>query len=78
MIFVVEKVILRGVLLVFGAEIGIVRQIVPCSDVAEKTGSYDGAVFADRFINVLRFVDDEAGDCVETYDMIAVDVVSRG
>ena len=78
MIFVVEEVIFLGIILVFCAEIGIVRQIVPCADVAEKTGSYDGAVFADRFINVLRFVDDEAGDCVETYDMIAVDVVSRG
>ena len=76
MTFVVIEVILCGVLII--TDIGIVRQIVPCSDVAEKTGSYDGAVFADRFINVLRFVDDEAGDRVETYDMIAVGVVSRG
>ena len=75
MTFVVFEVILCGVLVI--TDFGIVRQIVPCSDVAEKTGSYDGAVLADRFINVLRFVDDEAGDRVETYDM-AVFVVSRG
>ena len=58
MTFVVFEVILCGVLVI--TDIGIVRQIVPCADVAEKTGSYDGAVLADRFINVLRFVYDQA------------------